>query len=390
MAFVDVVDNYATGATGTLTAPSTGETVGYTVTSGVSTVTFPNTDQGAEIQQDGDPKLVIDFDTPVTGLTLTFDLSNSGETYLVEINGVIVDLNTLLTAVPPLATFTTQDVSTGGAGTHFVTGSGGVSSSGSFNNNSIGFLTLLGEVSSIGVVGEGTGGGFDVIEIGIDDTAFDVLCFAAGTQIATPHGPQPVEVIQPGDTVTLADGQTDTVIAVKSRHIRPGKMLAETRLRPVRISAGALGNGLPYRDLLVSRQHRILIASRIAQRMFGQSDVLVPAIKLVGLPGIEVALDVPQVHYHHLVLGQHRIILAEGAPAETLYLGPRAKAHLQQGDIDVVDGTPIRHTKPACPLIDGKDAKKLVAAHIRHARPLLEAWEPEPAKRLLATVGADV
>ena len=49
---------------------------------------------------------------------------------------------------------------------------------------------------------------------------------------------------------------------------------------------------MPSRDLVVSRQHRVLVDSPIAWRMFGQARIFVPAIKLVDLPGIHV--DPPQ------------------------------------------------------------------------------------------------
>ena len=88
MAFVDVIDDYTTGATGTLTTAG-GEAVNYTIVSGVATRSLGNTDQGAEIQLDGDPKLEISFDVPVSGLSLSFDRGNPGETYFIEINGGI-------------------------------------------------------------------------------------------------------------------------------------------------------------------------------------------------------------------------------------------------------------------------------------------------------------
>lgn len=376
MAFSDRIDDYTTGVTGTITA--NGESVGYTITSGVATVSPPNTDQGAEIEEDGTPKLVIDFDIPVTGLSLTFDRSNPGEEYFVEINGTQVDINTLLNAVPPQATFTSSIVG-GGTGTHFVTSSGGISSSGTFSNDSLGFLTILTPVDTIGVVGDGSGGGFDVVEVGIDDGLFDVLCFAAGTAIATADGEVAVETLVAGDTVLGTDGQSHTIRAVQVQHMREIHLLRDTRRRPVRIAAGAFGGGLPVRDLLVSRQHRVLVASRIARRLFGQDEVLVPAICLAGLPGIDVDREIDGVSYHHLILDTHQVVLANGAPAETLYTGPMACAVLDGQDDgmtgDAEDMAVPLHSAPARLLADNKTAKKLAAAHARHGRALLETWE---------------
>ena len=377
MAFVDVIDSYTTGATGTLTTPG-GETVNYTVDQGVATRSFPNTDRGGEIQQDGDPKLQISFDVPVTGLSLTFDRSNAGEVYFIEINGVQVNLNTLLSAMPPQATFSTVIVGTGATGTHFVTSGGGISSSGSFNNGSLGIVTLLGEINSVGVVGAGNaGGGFDVVEIGIDSTQFDVLCFAAGTMISTPEGARDVASLKPGDRVVTAGGRVTAVAAVTSRYLSPLALLRETRLRPVVIKAGALGQGLPLKDLRVSRQHRVLVASRIARRLCGATEVLVPAIRLVGLPGIGIDMTSLPLWYHHIVLDRHDVLLANGCPAESLFGGDRALAALDEGLAEGQIAPDCQQlSQPARPLVDGKAAKALVAAHARHGRPLLEEWVP--------------
>jgi hypothetical protein len=47
-----------------------------------------------------------------------------------------------------------------------------------------------------------------------------------------------------------------------------------------------LGANLPSSDLLVSQQHRILVSSKVVQRMFGTDEVLVSANSLIGMNGI--------------------------------------------------------------------------------------------------------
>ena len=68
----------------------------------------------------------------------------------------------------------------------------------------------------------------------------------------------------------------------------------------------------------------MLVKSKIAERMFGVSEVLIPAIKLVGMPGIYIDQDTDCVDYFHLLFDQHEIIFAEGAPTESLFTGPEA------------------------------------------------------------------
>jgi hypothetical protein len=74
----------------------------------------------------------------------------------------------------------------------------------------------------------------------------------------------------------------------------------------VRIYAGALGGGLPRRDLLVSPDHAMFL-----------DRVLVPARHLVNGTTIVRVAGLPRVDYVHVELETHDVILAEGAPSET-------------------------------------------------------------------------
>ncbi|MGB0968556.1 MAG: Hint domain-containing protein [Halocynthiibacter sp.] len=160
--------------------------------------------------------------------------------------------------------------------------------------------------------------------IGIDGVTPPPICFCKDTLIATPHGETLVQDLSAGDDILTADGQRHTIRWVGSRTLHQPDFDYNEHLRPVRITAGALGQNLPKRDLLVSRQHRILVSSFTAERVTGDKETLVAAIKLTKLPGIYVDnSDVP-VTYYHILLDTHEILLAEGAPSESLYLGEGA------------------------------------------------------------------
>lgn len=150
-----------------------------------------------------------------------------------------------------------------------------------------------------------------------------MVCFAEGTRIDTPSGPVAVQNLTVGDVVCSFDNGPQAIRWIGSRAVT-----ATSSMRPVRIRAGALGSGLPFRDLHVSQQHRVLTCSRIAKRMFGQSQVLIAAKKLVGLPGIALAYDQPMITYWHILCNRHEIVLADGAPAETLFAGKEASSAL--------------------------------------------------------------
>ncbi len=203
-------------------------------------------------------------------------------------------------------------------------------------------------------------------------------CFTQDTMIATPYGECKVQDLQAGDTVLDSDGVAIVLRSSMSRKISGQELRACPKLRPVRICAGALGNGLPRRDLLVSRQHRMLVASRIVERMFSASEVLIPAIKLTALPGIFVDHSVETVEYFHLLFDRHVVILAESAPTESLYLGRETLRsvsletrqeiyaifpHLKDAETDPA---------PARPIPTGKRQRKLVERHAANRKPLLQ------------------
>lgn len=152
----------------------------------------------------------------------------------------------------------------------------------------------------------------------------NVVCFAKGTRILTSNGWKPIEDIAVGDEIVVRSGSTKPVRWIGTRYADLAAFQQNPKLRPVRINAGALGKELPVRDLWVSRQHRMLVQSVIANRMFGQRNVLVPAIKLTSLPGIAIDDEVREIEYLHLLFDQHEIIQAEGAPTESLFTGPEA------------------------------------------------------------------
>lgn len=147
----------------------------------------------------------------------------------------------------------------------------------------------------------------------------DFVCFAAGTAIRTPDGDRPVETLTAGDLVMTMDDGPQPI-----QWIGINRVAVNERLTPVRIRAGALGEGLPSHDLIVSRQHRMLIRSKIVQRMFNTSEVLVAAKSLLDLEGVELVQGCHHVTYCHILFGKHHVIFANDAPSESLLPGPQA------------------------------------------------------------------
>ena len=89
---------------------------------------------------------------------------------------------------------------------------------------------------------------------------------------------------------------------------------------PILIKQGALGNGLPEHDLLVSPNHRVLVANDKTALYFEEREVLVAAKHLIGLDGVE-EMPVTSLSYIHIMFEQHEVILSNGAWTESFQPG---------------------------------------------------------------------
>ncbi len=94
-------------------------------------------------------------------------------------------------------------------------------------------------------------------------------------------------------------------------------------LQPILIRQGALGNGLPERDMMVSPNHRVLVANDKTALYFEESEVLVAAKHLTGLDGVDV-VDIAGVTYIHFMFDQHEVVLSDGAWTESFQPGDQS------------------------------------------------------------------
>jgi hypothetical protein len=154
----------------------------------------------------------------------------------------------------------------------------------------------------------------------IEKVIEDVICFTPGTLIATPKGEKRVETLKQGDRIITRDNGIQEIQWLGQRGVLGTELDRKPHLRPVRIKAGALGNGLPEHDMMVSPNHRILVASDKTALYFEEREVLVAAKYLIGLRGVEIA-EVKSTTYFHLLFAQHEVILSNGAWTESFQPG---------------------------------------------------------------------
>lgn len=208
----------------------------------------------------------------------------------------------------------------------------------------------------------GTGGLKDGLSTNfapVDPAAFvpPVLCFAAGTRIATPRGPVPVEALRPGMAV-LTDGSC--VLPV--RRIWSGIVAGDGVHAPLRIAAGTFGD---HGALSLSPNHRILVTHPAAELLFGAPSVLVMARSL-EMVGLVRRAPCALARYHHIVLDRHAVVFAEGLPAESFAPAGRMSGAL--GPAAMAGADP----RPPAPCLTHREGQVLAAA-LAGAAPRLAA-----------------
>lgn len=204
----------------------------------------------------------------------------------------------------------------------------------------------------------------------------DITCFARGTMIQTRQGPMRIKDLTAGTFIQTCDNGVQPLRWIGSRKLSARDLSQAQNLRPIRIRKDALGDNQPVRDLLVSPQHRVLVRSKIALRMFGAPEVLVAAKQLTGLPGIELAADLAQVEYFHMLFDRHEIVFSDGAATKSLFTGAQALkslGHAAREEIftlfpQLEAGGGIA---TACPLASGRMGRQLAARHDKNKAPLL-------------------
>ena len=215
-----------------------------------------------------------------------------------------------------------------------------------------------------------TQGPLDVGELG-------PVCFTLGTLIRTPGGDVSVENLRAGDLIVTRDGGSKPIEWIGSRTLSVAELAADPSLRPVRIKAGALGEGVPSSDLIVSQQHRVLVRSKIAERMFGEHEILVAAKHLCQLEGIEIVDDAREVRYFHILFDRHEVIFSNGAETESLFVGTVALRSLDRAALGEVlklfpDLAAFQQSKePARAFVPGRLGRKLASRHAQNEKPLV-------------------
>jgi hypothetical protein len=146
-----------------------------------------------------------------------------------------------------------------------------------------------------------------------DLTVMDVLgytlsasCYAAGTRILAARGEVRIEDLAVGDMVQVRFAGLTPIKWIGHRRIDCRRHPDPDQVWPVRIAAGAFGPDQPCRDLFLSPDHAVAI-----------DGALIPIRLLVNGASIRQQTAVAQVHYFHIELDRHDLLVADGLAAES-------------------------------------------------------------------------
>lgn len=147
-----------------------------------------------------------------------------------------------------------------------------------------------------------------------------IPCFTPGTLIATPRGEIPVEELRAGDRVITRDNGIQQIRWVGRKDLTWADLSLNPHLKPILIRKGSLGNGLPERDMMVSPNHRVLVANDRTALYFDEHEVLVAAKHLVAGRGVH-EVDSMGTSYLHFMFDRHEVVLSNGAWTESFQPG---------------------------------------------------------------------
>ncbi|MFT8516592.1 MAG: Hint domain-containing protein [Acetobacter persici] len=176
------------------------------------------------------------------------------------------------------------------------------------------------------------------------------VCFLAGTVLSTPTGDIAVEDVQVGDSLlTFKNGKpvAQQVIWVGSRKadVRPGLPLDEAGW-PVRVRQGALADGVPSKDLLITPEHCLYLDGQF-----------VPVRMLVNGETIAYDQTIRAYTYYHVETEQHAVIMADGALTESYLDTGNRRAFRQAGTVVRIPGLARNWADDAAaPLMTAREA----------------------------------
>ncbi|MEW9298800.1 Hint domain-containing protein [Acetobacter oryzifermentans] len=185
--------------------------------------------------------------------------------------------------------------------------------------------------------------GADVTKITWQSDAGTLNCFLPGSMIRTCDGDVAVENIQIGDEVITFDWKNNKNIVRKVVWVGKARAVVRPELHddeagwPVRILKGAIADGVPYKDMLITPEHCLFLKDRF-----------VPARMLVNGVSIFYDKSITSYDYYHVETEQHSVITADGALTESYLDTGNRSSFRQEGKVITLFGSVKNWEDDAC------------------------------------------
>ncbi len=200
------------------------------------------------------------------------------------------------------------------------------------------------------------------------DTQCTVVCFLRGTRLQTSAGEVAIEDLKIGDGLVTSSGAVRPIRWI-------GRIVAKRNSNgawpedalPVRVARDAFGAGNPHRDLYLSPAHLVHL-----------DGLLIPIGNLInGRSVASVNVDADQLEYFHVELETHDVVLAEGAPCETLRLTPERLLSFENSD-EYLALYGVPHEVAACaPMASFNGGRSELKSRLRSAiAPVIDIRRP--------------
>ena len=147
------------------------------------------------------------------------------------------------------------------------------------------------------------------------DRCLSAAGFSAQSNVLTDRGRRRIASLRNGDRVWTLGSGIQSVKWTMHRRIVFGPKSDD--LRPVRIAAGALGDGRPSLDVTVAPGQRLLLNDWRIATFLKIPEVLVLARDLIGQPGITSDTDSGSAQYCYLQFQRFELIETDGLIGET-------------------------------------------------------------------------
>ncbi|MEL6639921.1 MAG: Hint domain-containing protein [Pseudomonadota bacterium] len=152
-------------------------------------------------------------------------------------------------------------------------------------------------------VGQIADGGLQV-QTSVADLSRGLL---SGTQVATVMGWRDVAAVAAGDQVLTFDDGLQTVSAVHHTYIETSEHRGSASDQLIYVPSGVLGNA---QEMTLLPSQPVMIEDSIAEEVFGDPFVVIPARHLVGYAGIHHVPAPMIAHLISLVFDQDQVVFA--------------------------------------------------------------------------------